>query len=147
MGALSYWHVLYAVQGFLLNVPDQYVRVAPNLPKGVRSLAAPLLTPLCFGWLKYKVDDHGGYRQRLKISFDSPVHIRHIELRVPNEVPCVSVACETADGALPLKFALTEDGATQRLVIQFDRPAGVAPTGIAVQVLQAAPPVQPPGAS
>jgi len=147
MGALSYWHVLYAVQGFLLNVPDQYVRVAPNLPKGVRSLAAPLLTPLCFGWLKYKVDDHGGYRQRLKISFDSPVHIRHIELRVPNEVPCVSVACETADGVLPIKFALTEDGAAQRLVIQFDGPAGVAPTGIAVQVLQAAAPAQAPGAS
>lgn len=146
MGALSYWYALYAVQGFLLNVPDQYVRVAPNLPKGVRSLAAPLLTPLCFGWLKYKVDDHAGYRQRLKISFDSPVHIRHIELRVPKDVPYVSVACETADGALPLKFTLTDEGMAQRLLIQFDKPAGVAPTGLAVQVLQAAAPA-PPAAS
>ncbi|HNT86869.1 MAG TPA: hypothetical protein PKL84_03300, partial [Candidatus Hydrogenedentes bacterium] len=137
-GALSYWYVLYALQGFLLNIPEQYLRVTPNLPEGVRALSAPLITPICLGWLKYKIDDHEGYRQRLKVSFDSPVHVKHVELRVPGEVKAVNVTCETADGVLPLKYVLKEDGDTRRLLIQFDKPAGVAPTGLAISVVRAA---------
>lgn len=137
-GALSIWHVLYAVQGFLLNVPDQYLRVKPNLPPGVSSISSPLVTPLCLGWLKYKVDVREGYRQRIRIAFDSPMQVRLIELRVPANIAQVTVACDTADGPVPCQHVLAGENSAQRLLIQFERTLSVG-AGLTICVAEVAP--------
>ncbi len=92
--ALAAWHALYALEGFLLAPADKALYIAPNLPEGVKYLNAPVFTPSCLGWLTYQVDEADGYRQSIKVAFDSPIHIAHIELRVPSGVPDVEVFIE-----------------------------------------------------
>lgn len=139
--ALSIWYVLYAVQGFLLNVPEQHLRITPNLPPGVSSLSTPLVTPLCLGWLKYKVDERDGYRQRMRISFDSPMQVRSLELRVPARIPAVAVACNTPDGSVACQYVLSEENGAQRLLVQLEKTVSIA-TGFTVYVTEAGAPGQ-----
>lgn len=138
VSALSIWYVLYALQGFLLNVPDQHLRITPNLPPGVSSLSAPLVTPLCLGWLKYKVDERDGYRQRMRISFDSPMQVRAIELRVPAGISAVAVTCNTADGSVPCQHALVEENGARRLLVQLAKTVSIG-AGLTVYVTEMAP--------
>jgi len=115
MGAPSVWHVLYAMQGFHLNVPDGTLWLRPHLPIGVYTLSAPLFTPLCFGWMKFREDDDKAYRQVVHLSFDSPVSLKTIVLRVPEEVEEVKVECESSDGDEEVHHIFGYDGA-ERLV-------------------------------
>ena len=87
MSCLSVWYTLFAIQGFFLDVPEKTVYVAPNLPKGIKTLNTPIFTPLCLGRLKYEERKTGAYRQMVKLSFDSPVHVREIQLRTPKQIP------------------------------------------------------------
>ena len=139
IATLSIWYVLYAIQGFFLNVPGQHVRIKPNLPRGVSSVSTPLVTPLCLGWLKYKVDFDNGYRQRIRLSFDSPVQIKSVELRVPAELAHVSVVCNGPDGRLGCRTSRTAEDDAQRLLVQFEKTISVT-SGISIQVSVAAPP-------
>lgn len=115
MGAPSVWHVLYAMQGFHLNVPDGTLWLRPHLPIGVYTLSAPLFTPLCFGWMKFREDDDKTYRQIVHLSFDSPVSLKTIVLRVPEEVEEVQIECESGDGEEEVHHIFGYDGA-ERLV-------------------------------
>jgi uncharacterized protein (DUF608 family) len=122
MAAPSIWHVLYAMEGFLLNVPDGALWLRPNLPKGVHQLSAPLFTPLCFGWVKYREDDEKGYRQTIHISFDSPIALKTIVLRVPEEVEDVQVRCESNEGTEEVEHIFGYDGRERLMEIMPKRP-------------------------
>ena len=74
--SLSVWHLLYALAGFQLNVPDQILWIRPHLPRGVFSLNVPLFTPVCQGWLRFVETAEGPYRQEVQVSLDSPILIR-----------------------------------------------------------------------
>ena len=122
VGSTSVWHVLYALQGFYMNLPEKTIWIRPNLPKNVRHLSAPLFTPSCFGWLTYKEDTDGGYSQTIELSFDSPVHAKIIVLRIPPWVEEVSVRCESTAGEETTRHILGYDGADHLVEIQAQRP-------------------------
>ena len=86
IGPLAMWHTLYALEGFFLNVPEERLHVAPNLPGNVDYLRAPIFTPVCLGELIYHVTREGGYQQSIKVSFANPVTIRKIYLRAPSDL-------------------------------------------------------------
>ncbi|HIJ73629.1 MAG TPA: hypothetical protein HPP83_05950, partial [Candidatus Hydrogenedentes bacterium] len=91
MASLSAWHVLYALEGFYLDIPNQALWIRPHLPRNVYSLSAPLFTPLCFGWLNFAETAEGEYRQQVQVSFDSPVKAKTIVLRIPAHVKDVRI--------------------------------------------------------
>lgn len=116
MGSPSVWHVLYALQGFLLNIPDQTLWVRPNLPLKVHSLSAPLVTPACLGWLKFIEEDQDVYRQQVRVSFDGPtIHVKRIVLRIPEQVGQVHVHCVSQEGVEETEHTYGHDG-EQRLI-------------------------------
>lgn len=86
IGPLALWHTLYAIEGFFLNVPEERLHIAPNLPDNVDYLRAPVITPVCLGELIYHVTREGGYQQSIKVSFANPVTIRKIYLRAPKDL-------------------------------------------------------------
>jgi uncharacterized protein (DUF608 family) len=144
--AMGIWHLHYAVQGFLFNAPDQRMRIMPNLPEGVRSLSAPLMTPLCLGWLNYKIDDEQGYRQRVRIRLDSPIQMRSFELRIPADIPSVRVSLrQITSGWVPIDHGLRSDGNAQRLYVALRSPMLVA-SDILIEVVRAQAPAPPPQA-
>jgi uncharacterized protein (DUF608 family) len=98
MSAQSIWHTLYALEGFFLDVPDQNLWIRPNLPKNLHNLRAPLFTPVCLGWLDFQEEYGDLYRQRLRISFDSPLRIKRVVLRIPREVYDVRIHFLSAAG-------------------------------------------------
>ena len=123
MSPPSSWHVLYALQGFLLNVPDRLLWLRPHLPRGVYSLSAPLFTPLCFGWLRFgETLDDGRYRQAVRISFDSPVQVETLVLRVPEQVQEVRVRTAGPEGCTRHKHNFGYDGRERLVEIQFGKP-------------------------
>lgn len=115
MASPSVWHVLYALEGFHLNVPDGVLWLRPHLPIGVFSLSAPLFTPLSLGWVKFREDDERVYRQYVHLTFDSPISLKTIVLRVPTEVEDVTVHCESEDGAETVDHIFGYDG-NERLI-------------------------------
>lgn len=48
------WNYLAALEGFCLDVPAGRLTIAPRLPAGMKSLAAPLFAPTFWGWLEYR---------------------------------------------------------------------------------------------
>lgn len=119
---LAVWYVPYAVAGFFLNMPENRLRIMPNLPEGVHSLVAPIFAPPCLGWLRYGQITVGRYRQRIEVSFDSPLMIKAIDLRVPAGVGPLAVTCEHADGGVVITHTVTAEDDAQRLTIE---PVGV----------------------
>jgi non-lysosomal glucosylceramidase len=115
MGSTAAWHVLFALQGFHLDLAEQVLWLRPNLPQGVRRLSAPLLTPACFGWLRYREFTHDRYRQKVEISFDGPIRLRKIILRIPQQVTGVEVECVTTEGPELTGHTFGKDG-PERLV-------------------------------
>ena len=138
--AMAIWHLHYAVEGFLFSAPDQRLRVMPNLPGDVHSISAPIMTPLCLGWLNYKVDDTGGYRQRVRIRLDSPIQVRSFELRIPNNERCVRVRLkQTTSDWVPIDYGLRPDGNALQLFVSTRSPMLVA-ADIFIEVVRATPP-------
>ncbi|MBX7254999.1 MAG: hypothetical protein K1Y02_01465 [Candidatus Hydrogenedentes bacterium] len=109
------WHLLFAIVGYHLNVPDGAFWLRPNLPRGVYSLSAPIFTPLSFGWVKYREDDHPVYRQVVHLSFDSPIKLNTIVLRLPDEVEDVQIKCESTDKIEEVEHVIGADG-KERLI-------------------------------
>jgi non-lysosomal glucosylceramidase len=97
----SVWHVLYALQGFLLDAADQAVWIRPHLPMNVNSLDTPLFTPLCHGYLRFKQKVGRPYKQEVRLTFDSPVALRTIVLALPNDVNDVQV--ELVNDGVPVE--------------------------------------------
>lgn len=143
--AMGIWHLHYAVLGFQFNAPDQRLHIMPNLPEGVRSVGAPLMTPLCLGWLNYKVDEVHGYRQRIRIRFDSPIQMRGFNLRVPMGIPEVRVRMRQTDsGPVPVDHRLRTFAGEQRLYVTTRSPVLVS-SDFVIEVTRAQPPDAPPG--
>ncbi|MFP4502338.1 MAG: GH116 family glycosyl hydrolase [Candidatus Hydrogenedentota bacterium] len=137
---LSGWYLLYAIEGFFFHAPDQHLCIKPNLPEGVPSLSAPLVTPVCLGWLNYKVDDHEGYRQRLRVRLDSPIQVSSFSLRVPKDVPAVRVSLREVGGEpVPVNHLLRPDGGCQELYLQARKPMLVT-SDILLEVVRTEPP-------
>lgn len=136
MSAAAVWHVLYALQGFLLNVPDRQLWIRPHLPRGMHTLEAPLVTPVCFGWMAYQESaPNGRYRQRLQLSFDGPIQIRTLLLRVPDALEEVEVEAEGPVGCRINEWNLGTDG-TDSLVEVCFRDAMSLTTPLTVTVRQ-----------
>lgn len=131
--ALSIWYVLYAIQGLTLDVPDQRLRIMPNLPKGTHSLEAPMFTPTCLGRLRYQEDTLNGYRQRIHVSFDSPVSLTTIQLRVPANTGELGILFEVPDGRIPASFELSPFENARLLTIRPERPI-IASSAVSVHV-------------
>ena len=125
MGALSIWHSLYALQGFSLSVPEQTLKIAPRLPEGVNHLSTPLFTPLSFGWLTYQVTHGPPYRQEVRITFESPVFIRIIELRAPKSLPHPEVRLLINEDPAPLTCRMIPNDPENKILITLDFPLHV----------------------
>ena len=104
--ALAAWHLLYAIEGFELCMPERRMRLAPNLPPGTGPVRLPLFTPSCFGAIEYKEHPLPEYEQTVVLTFDSPMSVETVELRVPQELPGVDVQCASAEGELDAEFEL-----------------------------------------
>jgi uncharacterized protein (DUF608 family) len=117
-GALAWWHVFHALQGFLLNIPDQILCLCPNLPRDMQELRVPLLSPVSFGWLNFWEEEAGGYSQRLEISFDSPVSVRTLVLRIPPNASEVVVKCLGPDGLVTVDHDTKLEGNRRTLRIR-----------------------------
>jgi non-lysosomal glucosylceramidase len=120
--APSVWHVLYALQGFFLNVPEQQLWVRPHLPRGVKALSAPLVTPSGFGWLSFKEEtEPGAYKQVTRVSFESPVSVQTLVLRVPHEVGRISVDATGPVGTALRGHGFGFDGNEKLVEIQLEQ--------------------------
>lgn len=122
MGSMTVWHVLYALQGFHLNVPDGVLWFRPHLPIGVFSLSAPLFTPISFGWVRFREDDEKTYRQFVQLNFDSPIYLKTLVLRVPAEVEDVAVLCESENGVEDTDHIFGFDGSERLIEIMAKKP-------------------------
>ena len=122
MASTAAWHVLYALEGFHLNVPDGVLWLRPHLPIGVFSLSAPLFTPISFGWVRFREDDEKTYRQFVQLTFDSPIYLKTLVLRVPTEVEDVTVECESETGAEDVDHIFGFDGSERLIEIMTKNP-------------------------
>jgi uncharacterized protein (DUF608 family) len=117
LSALGLWHVLYALEGFLLNVPEQRLRLWPNLPPPMDTLEAPLFTPSSFGRVKYRETHKPQYCQTITLSFDSPLRVRTIDLRVPADFDAVNIECEVDQTKVECTYQLGDTDLGRRLLI------------------------------
>ncbi len=116
---LAIWHLLYAMTGFHMYAAHRRIRVAPMLPESKGKCRLPLFTPACLGWLDYHEHTGEPYRQELHMTFDSPVSVEEIELRVPETVDEVEVACATNEYEIVTSHALAPTREGKRLTIKF----------------------------
>ncbi|MCC6143532.1 MAG: hypothetical protein IT368_06970 [Candidatus Hydrogenedentes bacterium] len=117
LSSLGVWHVLYALEGFLLNVPEQRLRLWPNLPKPMDTLDAPLFTPTCFGRVKYREVHDPQYQQRITLTLDSPIRVKTLDLRVPRDFAAVRVGLEVDQSGVPCQYQLSDTDLGKRLLV------------------------------
>jgi hypothetical protein len=122
VGGLAVWHLLYALLGFRMDLARRRLVIEPHLPAGAHSIEAPLFTPACLGWLRFREETGSGYRQRLRVTFDSPVNLDHVQLRVPPALTDVSARLELAEGPMACRAVLHPENAPGRLLIVPARP-------------------------
>lgn len=122
MGSPSIWHMLYALEGFYLDIPDQTVWVRPSLPTGISRLSAPLFTPSCLGWLDFEEDQGPSYQQRVRIAFDSPIRIKAMVLRIPAGVRDVQIEFISPAGTETTEHMHGYDGNEHLIEIQPSHP-------------------------
>ncbi len=122
MGAASIWHVLFAMQGFFLNVPEQTLYLCPNLPKWVNSLNVPLVTPICWGRLYFYENTDPDYMQYVRLSFDGLIHVKNVVLRVPRRMRQAVVQCVSPAGAERATHRLWRNGDDVHITLGFDAP-------------------------
>lgn len=115
MSATAVWHVLYALQGFFLDIPAQTLWLRPNLPQGVHSFSSPILTPFCLGSMEFHDERTDKYRQKVRVAFDSPIRLKSVVLRIPGDVPDVRVSFNSPTGIEETQHVIGYDG-TERLV-------------------------------
>lgn len=121
MSAPAIWHTFFALQGFFLEIPQEALWIRPNLPLGVESLDAPLLTPTCLGRLVFTESKKGRYEQKISVSFDSPIVIKSIFLRVPGGIPDVEILCLVDETYVDATYALEKDGKATLVIVHLKR--------------------------
>jgi len=120
---LTVWHLLFAIEGFNICIPEKRMRLAPNLPEDVGPVKLPLFLPSCLGMIEFKQEAVPMYEQTVVLTFDSPMAVETVELRVPGHVAHVDVQCASAEGDLVPEFE-TEPWRDSRLVrIRFNSSA------------------------
>ena len=136
IGSLAVWHVFYALEGFFLNLPEQTLWIRPNLPLGVHNLSAPLFTSSCFGWLDFQERRHDDthYHQRLKVTFDSPIRVKRIVLRVPLRVEVVEVECTNSNEPIPVQWIMSADDDLRRVIVLPAQPIVVTDSPLSILV-------------
>lgn len=123
IAGLAVWRLLHAVLGFRLDLARRTLVIAPNLPPGAHSVEAPLFSPACLGWLAYRGETRAGaYRQRLRATFDSPVNLDAIQLRVPPGPPRLEVRVATSEGPVPCAARYLPEHAARQLHLRPERP-------------------------
>ena len=137
MGSLSVWHLLYALQGFHLNVVDAALWLRPSLPTGVHTLSTPLFTPVTFGWMRYSEDVNKRYGQRVQIRFESPIKVKTFVLRVPKEVKDVHVQFVADEGEIKTEHFVAQDGPDRLVEIVPESPVMVG-SGVNITLMQTA---------
>ena len=133
---LEDWNLLYALEGFDLDLVKGYLRLSPQIPGTWRSIRAPLFAPTFWGELMYKPTAHGGVT-RLRVErlialpgMASPAHssgtagllLRSLQVAGPPAAPGHPPAVVHASlGQAPIgcRAALTPGG---DLLITFDTP-------------------------
>lgn len=135
MSALSYWHVLCSLQGFLLDMTTHAVWIRPNLPLGVHFLNAPVITPATLGWLRFLEDDKEGYRLQTQVTFEQAVLVAILVVRVPDEVEDVAIQLATPASALEARYEFRRDGNERLLSVIPEKPV-VVREGITLGVRQ-----------
>jgi len=115
--AMAIWHVLYALEGLLYNAPDQHLRIAPHLPPGVESLAAPIFTPSCLGQIRFEEASEGHYQQKIKVHLNSLVLLNSIELRTPKTLGDIDARCVTSDGDAAISVRVIREDFGNRVLI------------------------------
>ena len=60
LAVASDWNILYALQGFALDINAGRMTLAPNIPGTWRSLIAPVFAPTFWGRMEYRPTAHGG---------------------------------------------------------------------------------------
>lgn len=60
LSVASDWNVLYALQGFALDINAGRMTLAPNIPGTWRSFTAPVFAPTFWGRMEYRPSAHGG---------------------------------------------------------------------------------------
>lgn len=118
---LSVWYIYYALLGFELSAAERRLRITPHLPEGVNIISAPLFTTSCLGWLKYKEPTRENYEQHVELSFDSPLPVETLELRVPETVQAVTVNCEHPDDEVRSTHSLRPALLGKRLMITLEK--------------------------
>jgi uncharacterized protein (DUF608 family) len=106
----SLWHVLLALQGFYLSVPEKTVWLRPSLPSGTQAFDSPLVTPLGMGQIKLAEDTQKGYRLRVDLRFDFPAQLSDIVLRLPAGVEAVALHCHLNEVPLSQTHQMLRDG-------------------------------------
>lgn len=125
MGTQAVWHSLYALLGFWLSVPDQRIVIAPQFPKGVTQFEAPIFTPVAFGTLKYESAPPPGTRRWLRLSFDSPVFIKTIEVGLARTTPAPYVTLLINDEPAAIRQRVLPGQPEARLEIALQTPLQV----------------------
>jgi uncharacterized protein (DUF608 family) len=125
MGALAVWHSLYALLGFWMSVPEQRIVIAPRFPNGVTHFEAPLFTPVAFGTLRYECAAPPGTSRRLRLSFDSPVFIKTIEVELARTTPAPYVTLLINDDPAPIRQQVLPGQPFSRLEIALQTPLQV----------------------
>ncbi len=125
IGALAVWQSLYAMLGFWLSVPDQRIVIAPQFSKGVTQFEAPIFTPVAFGTLKYESAPPPGSRRWIRLSFDSPVFIKTIEVGLARTTPAPYVTLLINDDPAPIRQRVLPGKPFGRLEISLQTPLQV----------------------
>jgi len=130
------WHVLLALEGFNISIPDQKLWLRPQLPSKMDSLSAPLVTPDTWGWVDFIESLRKDYySQKTSIKFDSPITVREIVLKAPPANLEAGVRVTAGNNSkVPFKFIRQNYGKFNELVLIFDEAQRIGPEGITIEI-------------
>jgi uncharacterized protein (DUF608 family) len=106
---LAIWHLLFAIEGLELNLPEKRLRIAPNLPENTGAVRLPLFLPACLGWIEYEEVLKPEYEQTVLLNFDSPIAVEAVELRIPKTLSEIDVKYGTAEDEMEAFFTREEE--------------------------------------
>jgi len=85
------WFVLYALEGFAVDVNAGMLQVQPHLPASEWELRAPVFAPTFWAWLDYKADPNSGRSdldlKLIKQIAPAPMSLRELRTILPPAVP------------------------------------------------------------
>lgn len=118
MNSGSIWHVLWALQGFHIDIPRGIMGFRPNIPEDWQgSFVSPIITGSFWGEARYRESKSDGFEAELEISLDEDFPVRVLLLKSAGYESVKEIEIE---GAETLDFrAEIKDG---ELVLSFGDP-------------------------